>query len=227
MALIELAPRHALATRARSQKTQRPRPQSARPRSQSVYIPSVTVPGHVDRVERVVDTIDSMFSRKQLTERQHHAAEIYRGAWATIGSSVGGSMDFDRVRGGGLPGQPLAMRYMDAAERLSDAKLKLYTRDREVLELIARDGHSQQHTADILHGGNATRAEREDVGRHLRSGLDELADRWLGPLYRKESGRITSQRDFDQTEFEVKTGELQRTGGVAHATRSGVKMRKP
>jgi hypothetical protein len=229
MALVEAGYRFVLAVRqSRSKKTQQPLPPGRR-KTQAVYVPSPTVPGHRERVQRVADTIDTMFARKQLTERQNRAAEIYRGAWATIGSSVGGSMDFDRVRGGGLPGQPLAMRYMDAAAILSDAKLKLYTRDHEVLELVARDGHSQAEAADMLHGGKATRAEREDVGRRLKDGLNELADRWLGPLFRKESdGRIVSERNFDPSEFEVKTGELQRTGRVAHATRKGVKMqRKP
>ncbi|SRR5260221_499138 len=224
MALVELVPHLALATRSRSRKTQRHRPLSARPRTQAVYVPHPTVPGHRERVHRVVDTIDAMFSRKQLTERQHRTAEIYRGAWATIGSSVGGSMDFDRVRGGGVPGRPLAIRYMDAAKCLSDAKLKLYTRDREVLELVARDGHSQADAADMLHGGQATRAEREDVGRHLRDALDQLADLWLGALFRKESGRIVAERNFDPSEFEVSTGELERTDRVAHATRKGVKL---
>jgi hypothetical protein len=43
------------------------------PKSHNVYIPSVTVSGHVDRVERVVDTIQVRFSVPTVAElwREH------------------------------------------------------------------------------------------------------------------------------------------------------------
>ena len=225
MALVDLVatPRLALSARARSKKSQRVR--SPRRRS-SVYVSSPMQPGQRELVERVIDPIDAMFSRKQITERQNTAADIYRKAWSTIYGSIGGSMDFDRVRGGGMPGKPPATPFMNACERLGEAKRWLYARDHRVLELIAGHGYSIGESADMIAGRLASRLEREDVGRHLRDGLNELADRWLGALFRKESAHIVSDRSFDDAEFEIKTGELQRSGSVAHATRTGVKMRR-
>src|SRR5262249_52963227 len=78
----------------------------ARQRRRTVNVPSPTVPGAVERLQRSVDTIEFLWSRKKLNEIEYDAANIYRSAWDMLQSIVGGQMDFDRVRGGVVPGGP-------------------------------------------------------------------------------------------------------------------------
>jgi hypothetical protein len=51
---------------------------------------------------------------KHLTVRQWQAAQIFRSAYETLSGACRGAMDFDRVRGGGLPGQPFGERQLHA-----------------------------------------------------------------------------------------------------------------
>jgi hypothetical protein len=79
----------------------------ARQRTRTVASPSVA--GGVERLKRVVDMLDHLWSRGKLGESEYNAALRYQAAWECIHASVGGSMDFERARGGGVPGGPLAI----------------------------------------------------------------------------------------------------------------------
>ena len=76
----------------------------------------------IDRVDRVIDTIEAMHKRKQIDGRQKQAADRLRSAYDVLGGSVGGSMDFERARGGGTPGAPPAPPSLEAAETLRLAR---------------------------------------------------------------------------------------------------------
>jgi hypothetical protein len=56
---------------------------TARPRTQRVYVKSPTVPGHSELV-RVVDTIEAMWRRDQIGQRDHQAAQNFGDAWDAI-----------------------------------------------------------------------------------------------------------------------------------------------
>ena len=71
---------------------------SARPRTVPTSVSHPTVPGLSEQVERVFDTLDHMRQAGQLSPRQLEAAETFRVAFQTVGRSIGGVMDFDRIR---------------------------------------------------------------------------------------------------------------------------------
>jgi hypothetical protein len=54
----------------------------------------------IDRVDRVIGTIDVMFRRRQLDNQQKRAADTYRDAFDALKATMGGNMDFDQVRAG-------------------------------------------------------------------------------------------------------------------------------
>ena len=84
-------------------------------------------------------------------------------------------MDFDRIRGGGLPGSPPPPRRLYAADRLAEAEVILYSGDYCIIEKIAGIGYSLERCAGDLLGHYPSKADRTRIGDRLRNGLDELA----------------------------------------------------
>src|SRR5947209_6134889 len=118
MSLLALNSRrtHAvLMGRKSARRTQAIRTETARQRTRQVYVPSARVPGARDQVTKVVDTVEQMWRSQQMGDRPYEAAQMFRSAWDVIESVVGNAMDFDRVRGGGAPGQPYADQYLAAS----------------------------------------------------------------------------------------------------------------
>jgi hypothetical protein len=78
---------------------------SARTPTRSVSVSHPTLGGLTERVERVVDTLDSMLKAgpRHLTIRQWQAAQIFRSAYEVLEGAVGNTMDFDRIRGAVWP----------------------------------------------------------------------------------------------------------------------------
>jgi TolB-like protein len=74
---------------------------SARTPTRSVSVSHPTLGGPTERVERVVDTLDSMLKAgpRHLTIRQWQAGQIFRSAYEVLEGAVGNTMDFDRIRG--------------------------------------------------------------------------------------------------------------------------------
>ena len=134
----------------------------------------------VDRVCRVIDTISVMTSRRQIDFRQCRAADDFRDAFDVLAGPPGGSLDFDRVRGGGTPGAPPAAAAMLAAERLADAKRILGTLDFGLVEAVAGHGHSIGEAAKRFTEGKERLSTRDEehVGRRLRDALTSLAHAW-------------------------------------------------
>lgn len=144
------------------------------------YVSSPTVLGARDHVESVIDTIEWMRSRRQLDSRQHQAAQRLRSSWDTINGSVGGVMDYDRVRGAGSPGAPPASAYMVGAEYLRQCKNKLYARDHLIALLVACLGYRIDDAAAVVfRATRPSRAQKDEIGRCLRAGLTELAQLWF------------------------------------------------
>jgi hypothetical protein len=178
-----------------------------------------TLPGISERVERVLDTIENMFKSKHLEVRQREAALIFRSAWDVIYGSIGGGMDLDRVRGDSFPGSPPPPRHLYAAERLNQAKARLYARDYLIVTMVAGEGRTIEQTAAAMMGRTPSKAERTKIGDRLRAGLDELADLWL-PMSASEA-RLRTWRPPDAVPQWSEVLEVQ-PAGVAHATRDRV-----
>lgn len=174
--------------------------------------------GHIEIVSRVVDTLEAMRRRKQLSEREYQAADHYRTCFDIIHGSVGGSLDFDRARGGSNPGSPPAPHYMLASEVVSEVKRHLYPKDYAVLHRVCALGMTiEQATAQLY--SPVGRAQKEDCGRRLREGLSQMADRWF-PENRGEGNRMRSHISERATVTDVES--VPHSSSVAHATRDRV-----
>jgi hypothetical protein len=144
----------------------------------------------IDRVDRVIDTIDAMFARRQIDGQQKRAADTYRDAFdVVVGAGLGGAMDFDRVRGGGSPGAPPGPAAMVAAQTLDDAKKTLGTMDSAIVELVVGRGYSIEQAAARVLSSTATKKslsvrDTEFVGKRMRDALSALAEHWH-PVSRK------------------------------------------
>jgi hypothetical protein len=113
-------------------------------------------------VERVVDTLDSMLKAgpRHLTIRQWQAGQIFRSAYEVLEGAVGNTMDFDRIRGGGLPGSPPPPRRLFASDRIAEAKDMLYDGDYCIIEKIAGIGYSLERCAGESLGHYPSKADR-------------------------------------------------------------------
>lgn len=162
---------------------------SAVPATETVRVSHPRLEGHTETVKRVIDTIDAMRKRKQISEREYQAADRYRTAFDTLGGVMGGVGDYERSRGGGTPGKPPAPTYLLAGELVSEVRKYLYPKDYAVVHRVCALGMSIEETAEQLYQP-VTRSAKEDAGRRLREGLSQMADRWF-PIQTKSSIRST------------------------------------
>lgn len=163
---------------------------TAEPITETVKVSHPRLEGHIEIVQRVMDTLSTMLKRKQLKEREYLAGDRIRSAQEKLYGSPGGAMDFERVRGGGLPGAAPAISYLIAADIMAETKRYLYPQDYAVVHRICALGMTIEQTAAHLYKP-ARRAQREDCGRRLREGLAQMADRWF-PEHRGRGGNMRS-----------------------------------
>lgn len=194
----------------------RTEPQMAYRRTVETRVASPTVPGARENVHRVLTVIDAMHKRKQLEERLYHAALMLQTAYETVYGQAGGALDFSRARGSGTPGAPPLPPMIVAAERLNDAKIKLYPSDWRIVERVVIHDQTIEQVASVIAGRPATHAERKAVSYDLRRALQELADIWL-PEGRGGDGRIRAHREPGARPTGT-TGEVVERGRTAHAT---------
>lgn len=196
---------------------------------QRVNVSHPTVSGAVEQVQRVIDPIESMWRRHQLADRRqpytgrrrYTAAVLFRNAHERLNGSAGGAMDFERARGGGLPGQPPAMPYMTAAER-ANAVNKLYELDRQIIVMVVGEGHTLDDTA------KAMGEKKEEIGARLRRSLDELADAYRLPREHDNSRDLRhgkfAQRFFDLEDVTTSDASAIIPSRVMQASWRGVKI---
>lgn len=159
---------------------------TARPKTERIAVSSPTVPGAREEVEFVPDNVDRMRARRLLgrtraeNEFNFRAADRIRNAYTMLHGSVGGTLDIDRVRGHGASPSGPSDSYLFAAEVMRDVKTHLYPVDRRAVELCICEGFLIAEATSIIRRRPATRADREEIGRCLRQGLQLLAERWFG-----------------------------------------------
>lgn len=196
---------------------------TARPKTQRIMVSSPSVPGFREEVDYVPGSVDHMRARKQFgktkTENEfaYKAADRVRRAHETLHGAVGSSMDFDRVRGHGATPMGPHETYLQAAETMSEIKRVLYALDYRVVELVVCHGYTIEKTAEIIRRRTVTRADKEDIGRSLRQGLAQLAERWFGSSDQSDRGEMRHWRDPDAQHTEAVAGVID-PGETVHAT---------
>lgn len=174
--------------------------ESARLPTAIAQVSHPTLAGYTEQVHRVIDTLQLMRRRKYITEQGHLAGERYRHAHEVIYSQVGGSMDFDRVRGGGRPGAGPQTPYLLAAELISHAKIKLGPREYAIVHWVCAEGWNIDACArriyQIKPEDKVLQCQRKKCGRYLREGLQILGDIWF-PEPIGANSRLRTHRPFD------------------------------
>lgn len=129
--------------------------------------------------ERVVDTVELLYRRKQIDADQRQAAHIYLDAFEACQGGIPCPLA-ERVRGGGIPSPTEAQ--MLAARRLAEALAVLGRLDDRLVAAVVCEGRSIEETAGRLLGvtasGRPIRADAEHVGKRLRLALTALAEAW-------------------------------------------------
>jgi hypothetical protein len=195
----------------------------ARQRTRTDYVASPDNRGTRKSVQRVVDTLDFLWTRKKINDHEHNAAQRYRSAWDKIQSTVGGAMDFERARGGGMPGGLIAQPYLAAADEIRQVRVTLGGEDFQIVHRIAGLCYTIQDVAGQMGG------TRQAISSRLKKALGRLADfwemgkRWEGAQRRRL--RIYAHRGFEPSELQS-TGENVARAKVAHADRRGVRYKK-
>lgn len=205
-------------------------PTTARPRTEKAEVSGAYTAGKTDVVERVIDTLTSMYNRRQINQLQFAAGDRYRFSWEMTSGSSGGSMDFDRARGSSGGSYGFANTYMNAAECVRDVKEKLYPKDRAMVHRVCIVGLTIEQAARQLYDANydgAWDSYVKEAGRKFRVGLETLADLWWPDSKTKKdpvTGEEIRPMRRSMTERATVTDAVIVTpsSSVAHATRDKV-----
>lgn len=196
-------------------KTKPHEPITGRAPTRRTQVSSPTVPGAVEHVERVSDSIE--YLRKRYP-REHRAAERLRASHEVVYGQVGGVMDFERARGGSLPGSPPLPPYLSGAEDLNTAKRILYAVDHTLVTLVACVGMPIDKAAETVLRRKPSRPDKEEMGRRFRIGLNELADEWWSMgAGDKPTDEVRIWREAGARPTEISAGEVPKARAV-HAT---------
>lgn len=206
-------------------------PTTARPKTETAEVSHPRIEGKTEFVNRVMDTLTSMFNRRQISQLQYGAGDRYRMAHEMTSASSGGSMDFERARGSSGMSPTPALTFLLAAELVSEAKRKLYPVDFAMVHRVCVIGLSIEQAAKQLYDerfdGEWTPYVRR-AGTRFREGLDILADMWW-PDARTMVDKKTGQEIRPMRATVVERAEVTDApppdrvpSAVAHATRDKV-----
>ena len=174
---------------------------------------------HVGHISRTVSAISRLTGKNKLDPRQVTAADTYCSAFETVHASLGGAMDFDRVRGSGGGSRGLAEAVLAASQMLKQARDALGVRTTIILEQIVVHGHTTEECARLVYSyseGQATAARDINyIGRVLREALTELGMLW----HPTSSSR--GVRSFRPSRSEINAGDagVRTVGGEPYVAR--------
>jgi hypothetical protein len=137
---------------------------------------------YVGQMARTLSGVDRLTGKNKLGRQQVLAAETYRMAFETMHATLGGAMDFDRVRGGSGGSKSPPEAVLAASETLRHARAVLGIQATVIVEQIVCHGHTAEATARLvcgyLEGQKVKARDANYVGRIVREGLTQLGLRW-------------------------------------------------
>jgi hypothetical protein len=178
-----------------SKKRKTHKPTLARARTETAEVSHPRVAGKTEYVVRVMDTLQTMFNRRQITQLQFGAGDRYRTAHDMTSGSAGGAMDFERARGSSGIAPTPALTFLLAAETVSEARRYLYPKDFAIVHRVCVQGFTIEQTAKQLYDqqyDGKWQTYLTEAGRKFRAGLDALADRWW-PDAKQKVDRVTGE----------------------------------
>lgn len=184
---------------------------SARDPTCSDYVDHPRVPGAVEKVTRVIDSIEFMRRKFPL---EYAVALRLRRAYDAIHGSIGGVGDYDRARGASHYFQSLPP-FLRAADLLLDFDQAVSGPTKRLIEIVVFNGCTVEAASRILCPDTPSKRFREALSKHLRQVLRQLAEDWGWEL---PQDRVVPIRAFNAlTELQTVT-DLAIRGRVVHAT---------
>jgi hypothetical protein len=180
-----------------------------------------TLDGLQEKVVRVINTIEYMAARKQLDKRQIRVAEMLLNAHHVLYGSIGLNQDTTKVSGGVPSGKASQDTYLNASERLREAKKYLYPPIYYVVMSVVVQGFTIEQTANLIACGKATEHGRKETGKKLRDGLTDLANRWISEGEASTGTHMRSWQSEGARPTESNVGVI-KPGKTAHAARGRV-----
>lgn len=135
------------------------------------------------------DSVKAQARSMRWNERQARAAEVFYANWSELESPGTGTLDMDRVGGGGAPGRPPPEHRLIAGEVINEAQNTLGRFRCGLLVLVLGYGMTLREVT-LKTDPDAKRNEIEATGDIVRDALDALADRWH--IGNTGNGRIRS-----------------------------------
>lgn len=156
---------------------------------------------YVGTLKRTRSATDRLTGKNKLDQRQALAAESYRDAFEAVKATLGGSMDFDRVRGNSGGSRSPAEVALMASDRLKQARDLLGARAISIIEQVVCAGQTTEQTARLACGyaeGETVKARDACyIGRVLRESLSELGGIWHPQPERRLRGYHASKGETD------------------------------
>lgn len=123
------------------------------------------------------DSVKAQARVMRWSERQTRAAETFFASWSELESPGTGTLDMDRVGGGGAPGRPPPEHRLVAGEVINEAQNTLGRFRFSLLVLVVGHGMTLREVSRKS-DPHAKREEIEATGAIVRDALSALADRW-------------------------------------------------
>lgn len=230
VASVVLASRKSEARRKKPHAAAVPIPITARTaiRTEKASVSHPTLPGFVERVYRAPDRIEVLARRKKfgtdpvMARRRAEASRIFLHCWEVGRASLGGTMDFDRVRAPALPGSPPIQAKLEAAEKLGRARQRLYGGHYRIIELVVCEDWDISEVAHLMKDHATISSKDVDLaGFKFREALDALADFWLAPLPGKSA--LRTYRPGESVPLFGAAGTATEPARTAHASRDKVR----
>jgi len=133
-----------------------------------------------DKVERVIDTIAALLSRRLINARQESAARKVQAAYEMAPSALRCALAAG-AGGGGFSSSP-SERQLWAGHVLNEVRREIGNRDAKVVALVCGEGFTIEQTARRLfavpENMPVARMDLDEIGRRLKGALTDLADYW-------------------------------------------------
>jgi hypothetical protein len=195
-------------------------PAGASPKTKATTVASPYGLG-VDRVDQVVDSLRRLVRQHVIDEREYSAAVHFREQHDKLGAGIGGSMDFDRARGGSN-NLGLAEVVMAAAEVVDRVEKLLPPDYYGIVWRVCVAGHTLDETAAWMYRLSkdhpTTRLQRDTCKQAFKAALSIMAHAWW-PEGRGRGDKMTGYRNDRATVTDAPTVA---PGTVAHATKDRV-----
>jgi hypothetical protein len=147
---------------------------------------------YVGPLARVRPAMSRLTGKNKLDQQQVLAADTYRSAFETLHSSLGGSMDFNRVRGSGRGGGH-SEAAADASLTMQAARNRVGVRAIVIIEQVVCHGRTAEECAKLIYsytdGETVAARDINFVGRSLREALSELGELWYPTSSRSQRSR--------------------------------------